>query len=86
MGIIKKLDLPFKFRGGKFEIRHSEREMVTFNDKLRCLFSLVPNACAYENLTEYIGKLKEKTARIFKGYGRSRKRKRSEESSTEKRF
>ena len=58
MGIIKKLDLTSNVGGNRFKFGQSECGMVTFNEKHRWVFPLVPTACAYAKLNEYIGKLR----------------------------
>ena len=58
MDIIKKLDITSNFGGNQRNADQSEWEMMTFNAKYHCVFSLVPTSCAYTKLNEYFGKLR----------------------------
>ena len=47
MNIVKKHDIAVCFGGDRFHVGQAEWEMVTFNEKHRWVFPLVPTACAY---------------------------------------
>ena len=66
MDIIKKLRLVVDFGYEKFQVGQGEWKGVTFNDKHRWVFPLVPNACAYAKLDEYFRKLQTETLRFCK--------------------
>ena len=59
MGIVKKLDLAVNFENNQFKFGQCEWEMMTFNEKHRWAFPLVPTACGYAKLNEYFGKLRD---------------------------
>ena len=59
MDIIKKLQLAVDFGGERFQVGQGEWEAMTFNDKHRWVFPLVPNACAYAKLDDYFRKMQK---------------------------
>ena len=61
MGIIKKkLQLSVNFGGERFQVGQGEWEGMTFNDKHRWVFPLVPTACAYAKLGDYFRKMQKR--------------------------
>ena len=57
MGIIRTLDITFRFGRDQFKDGHREWETMTFNGKRHLAFPLVPTARSYANLNGYFGKL-----------------------------
>ena len=64
MGIVKKLDLAVNFENNQFKFGQCEWEMMTFNEKHRWAFPLVPTACGYAKLNEYFGKLRDEKSKF----------------------
>ena len=54
--IVRKPDIGVEFGRNRFRVGQGELEMVTFNEKHRCVFPLAPTACDCEKLGEYYGK------------------------------
>ena len=51
--IVRKLDVRVFFGRNRFHVGQGEWEMMTFNEKHRCVFPLAPTACDYAKLDEY---------------------------------
>ena len=58
MHTIKKLDIAVCFGIDRFHVGQGWG-MLTFNEKHRWVFPLVPTSCAYAKLVEYFGKIAE---------------------------
>ena len=69
MHVVKKPGVAVCFGSDRFKFGQGECEMMTFNEKRRWLFPLVPTCCAYAKLDAYFGKLRKAgvEARQMKG-------------------
>ena len=60
MHIVKKLAVHVCVGSDRCKVGKCEWEMMTFDEKHLCVFSLVPTSCAYAISGEYFGKLQKR--------------------------
>ena len=59
LDIVRKRDIRVRFGSIQLMVGRGELEMMTFNEKHRLVFHLVPTACDYAKLGGYFGKLQK---------------------------
>ena len=69
MDVIRKLQLTVDFGSERFQVGQGEWEAMTFNDKHRWVFPLVPNACAYAKLERYFRKMQAREIEVLQTQG-----------------
>ena len=69
MDVIRKLQLTVDFGSERFQVGQGEWEAMTFNDKHRWVFPLVPNACAYTKLEQYFRKMQARELEVLQTQG-----------------
>ena len=69
MDIIRKLRLAVDLGSDRFQVGQGEWEAMTFNDKHRWVFPLVPNACAFAKLDQYFRKMQAKEIDVLHTQG-----------------
>ena len=57
MDVIRRLQLTVDFGSEQLHVGQGGWEAMTFNDKHRCVFPLVPNACGYAKSEQYFRKM-----------------------------
>ena len=69
MCIIRNLDITVRFGGDQCTVGQSAWEMMTFNEKRRWVFPLVPTSIAYAKSNGHFGKLRNSQIEVSQAQG-----------------